>query len=152
MNKILAATTATLMVAVATLAFVVSFEQIRLYALSTGTVSPSLSWCIPFLVDLPILMASLKWLERSVHGEKARMAQGVLVAAATTSLLLNMAQAPHHWGAWAIALVPPAALMATVEMAMEELRRAAVRAVRVPIGREEAPKPMPRRAARRAAS
>ncbi|MBL7488389.1 DUF2637 domain-containing protein [Frankia sp. AgB1.9] len=141
MRRTIAIITIALMGAVGTLAFAVSYDSIRLFAERSGTVQSGWAFAIPPLVDLPILMASAKWLERSVHGEKARMAQAVLIIAALASLAFNIAQAPHHLGAWAVALVPPAALMATVEMAFEELRRAAVRANRVPIGRQDTPKP-----------
>ena len=112
-----------ILLGVAALAFLVSFEAISSFAALSGAVRPELAWAIPPLVDAPIVMASLLWLNRSLLGEQARSAQLVLVLAAGASLGLNLAHAPHHVGAWAVALIAPAALVASVELAMSELRR-----------------------------
>jgi hypothetical protein len=55
--------TAVLVLSIAGLAFMVSFEAIREYAARSGAVSPTLAWIIPLLVDTFIIVASLSiWL------------------------------------------------------------------------------------------
>jgi hypothetical protein len=116
-----------LMVAVAGLAFLVSFETIREFAQRSGAVKETLAWAIPPLVDSPIVMASLVWLNRSLNAEKAWFAKFVITLAAGASLALNMAHAPHNLGAWSVAMIAPVALVLSVELAMSELRRAVKR-------------------------
>jgi len=113
-----------LMLGIASLAFVVSFEAIKSFAAKSGAVSPGMAWAIPPLVDATIVMASLVLFSRSLAGERAAFAVSVLVAAALGSLSLNVAHAPQSLGAWSVALIAPAALVLSVELAMSELRRA----------------------------
>jgi hypothetical protein len=122
-NRWIARLAALLMVAVAGLAFVVSFEAIRSFAARSGAIASSFAWAIPPLVDLPIAIASLVLLGRSLEGERAWFAGTVLVLAAAGSLALNVAHAPHRIGAWAVALIAPAALVVSIELLMDELRR-----------------------------
>jgi hypothetical protein len=67
-----------LMLSIAGLAFVVSFEAIRSYAARSGAVQPGLSWAIPPLVDMLIILASLVVFSRSLTGERATGAMTVL--------------------------------------------------------------------------
>lgn len=101
MSRAITAITSALMLTVAVLAFIVSFDQIRAYSVHTGAVMGALAYCIPPLVDLPIVTASLVWLSRSAAGEQAHGAKVVVGLAAAASLALNMAGVPHHLGAWA---------------------------------------------------
>jgi hypothetical protein len=112
-----------LMFTVIALAFLVSFENIRTFAEGTKAVSPRLSWCIPLLVDVPIIAGSIAWLNCSLAAERARPAQAVVAMGALASLGLNLAHSPHYPGAYAVAITPPAALIVIVELAMWNLRR-----------------------------
>jgi hypothetical protein len=124
LNRLVGRAAAVLMLGVAALAFVVSFEAIRSFAARSGAVSPGLSWAIPPLVDATIVMASLVLFNRSLAGERAHFAIYALILSAGGSLSLNMAHAPQHIGSYAVALIAPAALVLSVELAMSELRRA----------------------------
>ena len=124
LDRLVGRMAAGLMLGVAGLAFGVSFEAIRTFAARSGAVSPGLAWAIPPLVDATIVMASLVLFNRTLVGEPARFAIGALIISAAGSLSLNIAHAPHRLGSWAVALIAPAALVLSVELAMSELRRA----------------------------
>jgi hypothetical protein len=115
--------TAILVLGIATLAFVVSFEAIREYAERSGAVTPALAWVIPLLVDTFIIVASLAIWLRSLEGERNWFATMLLITAACGSVILNIAHAPAHLSARAVAAIPPAALIASFHVAMAELRR-----------------------------
>jgi hypothetical protein len=50
-ERLLRALTVLLVLGVAGLAFVVSFEAISAFAVTTGAFQPALGWCAPLLVD-----------------------------------------------------------------------------------------------------
>jgi Protein of unknown function (DUF2637) len=116
--------TAVLVLSIAGLAFMVSFEAIREYAARSGAVSPALAWIIPLLVDTFIIVASLSIWLRSLSGERSFFGSALLISAACGSLLLNIAHAPENISARAVAVIPPAALIASFHVVMGELRRA----------------------------
>ena len=116
--------TAILVLSIAALAFMVSFEAIREYAARSGAVSPALAWIIPLLVDTFIIVASLSIWLRSLSGERSFFGSALLISAACGSLLLNIAHAPENISARAVAVIPPAALIASFHVVMGELRRA----------------------------
>jgi hypothetical protein len=116
--------TAILVLSIAALAFMVSFEAIREYAARSGAVSPALAWIIPLLVDTFIIVASLSIWLRSLSGERSFFGSALLISAACGSLLLNIAHAPENIAARAVAIIPPAALIASFHVVMGELRRA----------------------------
>ena len=124
--------------AIALIAFAVSFEAISAYAVQVGAFPRSLRWCAPLLVDAFTVAACLVILARSRDGERAVYAWSLVVVASTVSVALNVAHAPPHTPARLVASLPPAALLAALELAMSEARRLRARA-----GRAEADAPPP---------
>jgi hypothetical protein len=109
--------------AIALIAFAVSFEAISAYAVAVGAFPRPLRWCAPLLVDAFTIAACLVILARSRDGERAVYAWSLVVVASTVSVALNVAHAPAHPAARLVASLPPAALLAALELAMSEARR-----------------------------
>jgi len=124
LDPILRAATAALVVGVAALAFTVSFEAIRAFAITSGAFPPRLGWCAPLLVDTFIAAATLVILSRSRTGLGAAYAWTLLGVATGCSVALNVAHAPHRLAARLVAALPPLAQLAAVELGMSEARRA----------------------------
>jgi hypothetical protein len=116
--------------AIALIAFAVSFEAISAYAVAVGAFPRPLRWCAPLLVDAFTVAACLVILARSRDGERAVYAWSLVVVASTVSVALNVAHAPPHTPARLVASLPPAALLAALELAMSEARRLRARAGR----------------------
>jgi hypothetical protein len=115
--------TALLVAAIALIAFAVSFEAISAYAVQVGAFPRALRWCAPLLVDTFTLAACLVILARSRDGVGAVYAWSLVVVASTVSVALNVAHAPPHTAARLVAALPPAALLAALELVMGEARR-----------------------------
>jgi hypothetical protein len=115
--------TALLVAAIAVIAFAVSFEAISAYAIAVGAFPHPLRWCAPLLVDTFTLAACLVILARSRDGVRAVYAWSLVVTASTVSVALNVAHAPPHTAARLVAALPPAALLAALELVMSEARR-----------------------------
>jgi hypothetical protein len=109
--------------AIALIAFAVSFEAISAYAVAVGAFPRPLRWCAPLLVDAFTVAACLVILARSRDGERAVYAWSLVVIASSVSVALNVAHAPPHTPARLVASLPPAALLAALELAMSEARR-----------------------------
>jgi hypothetical protein len=114
--------------AIALIAFAVSFEAISAYAVAVGAFPRSLRWCAPLLVDAFTVAACLVILARSRDGERAVYAWSLVVVASSVSVALNVAHAPPHPPARLVASLPPAALLAALELTMSEARRLRARA------------------------
>jgi Protein of unknown function (DUF2637) len=123
-ERLLRTLTILLVVSVAGLAFVVSFEAISAFAVATGAFPPSLGWCAPLLVDTFTAAATLVIWSRSLAGLGAGYARTLVAAATAVSLALNVAHAPDRLAARLVAALPPLALLAAVELVMSEARRA----------------------------
>jgi hypothetical protein len=123
-GRLLGALTVLLVLGVAGLAFVVSFEAISAFAVATGAFPPTLGWCAPLLVDTFTAAASLVVWSRSLAGLGAGYARALVAVATVVSLGLNVAHAPQHLPARLVAALPPLALLAAVELVMSEARRA----------------------------
>lgn len=123
-ERLLRALTILLVLGVAGLAFVVSFEAISAFAVATGAYPPTLGWCAPLLVDTFTAAATLVIWSRSLAGLGASYARALVAAATAVSLALNLAHAPHRLAARLVAALPPLALLAAVELVMSEARRA----------------------------
>jgi hypothetical protein len=115
--------TAVLVAAIALIAFAVSFEAISAYAVAVGAFPHPLRWCAPLLVDTFTLAACLVILARSRDGVRGVYAWSLVVTASTVSVALNVAHAPLHIAARLVAALPPAALLAALELVMSEARR-----------------------------
>jgi Protein of unknown function (DUF2637) len=116
--------------AIALIAFAVSFEAISAYAVAVGAFPRQLRWCAPLLVDAFTVAACLVILARSRDGDRAVYAWSLVVVASSVSVALNVAHAPPHTPARLVASLPPAALLAALELAMSEARRLRARAAR----------------------
>lgn len=123
-ERLLRTLTVMLVLGVAGLAFVVSFEAISAFAVATGAFPAALGWCAPLLVDTFTAAATLVVWSRSLAGLGARYARALVAAATAVSLALNVAHAPHQLAARLVAALPPLALLAAVELVMSEARRA----------------------------
>jgi hypothetical protein len=119
----LRALTIMLVLGVAGLAFVVSFEAISAFAVATGAFPASLGWCAPLLVDTFTAAATSVVWSRSLAGLGAGYARTLVAAATAVSLALNVAHAPDQLAARLVAALPPLALLAAVELVMSEARR-----------------------------
>jgi hypothetical protein len=95
-ERLLRAVTILLVLGVAGLAFVVSFEAISAFAVATGAFPTSLGWCAPLLVDTFTAAASLVVWSRSRAGLGAGYARTLVAAATAVSLALNVAHAPNR--------------------------------------------------------
>jgi Protein of unknown function (DUF2637) len=96
-----------LVLAIAALAYVVSFEAIRAFAIETAAFPPSLAWSAPLLVDSFTTAASLVILWRYLRGDGWRdpwYAWTLVAAATAVSVTLNVAHAPDRLAAQ---LLPP---------------------------------------------
>jgi len=123
-ERLLRALTILLVLGVAGLAFVVSFEAISAFAVTTGAFPASLGWCAPLLVDTFTAAATLVVWSRSLAGLGAGYARTLVAAATAVSLALNVAHAPDQLAARLVAALPPLALLTAVELVMSEARRA----------------------------
>ncbi len=109
--------------AIALIAFAVSFEAISAYAVTVGAFPRPLRWCAPLLVDAFTVAACLVILARSRDGRRAVYAWSLVVVASSVSVALNVAHAPPHTPARLVASLPPAAMLAALELTMSEARR-----------------------------
>jgi hypothetical protein len=146
-TRTLRTTTALLVGVIAALAFLVSFEAISDYAVRVGAFSPGLRWAAPLLVDTFTIAATLVILARSRDGVRAVYAWSLVVIASTVSVALNVAHAPPHLAARLVAALPPAALLAALELVMSEARRLRERTERPEETAEETPGELERFAA-----
>jgi len=134
-----------LVLAIAALAYVVSFEAIRAFAIETAAFPPELAWSAPLLVDsfttaafppelawsAPLLVdsfttaASLVILWRYLRGDAWRdpwYAWTLVAAATAVSVALNVAHAPDRLAAQLFAALPPVALLGALELLMSVAR------------------------------
>ena len=113
------------MLAIAALAYVVSFEAIRAFAIETAAFPPSLAWSAPLLVDSFTTAASLVILWRYLRGEGWRepwYAWSLVGCATGVSVALNVAHAPDRLAAQLFAALPPVALLGALELLMSVAR------------------------------
>jgi hypothetical protein len=114
-----------LVLAIAALAYVVSFEAIRAFAVETAAFPPSLAWSAPLLVDSFTTAASLVILWRYLRGDAWRdpwYAWTLVAAATAVSVALNVAHAPDRLAAQLFAALPPVALLGALELLMSVAR------------------------------
>jgi hypothetical protein len=114
-----------LVLAIGALAYLVSFEAIRAFAIQTAAFPPSLAWAAPLLVDSFTTAATLVILWRYLRGEpwfSAWYAWSLVAAATAVSVALNVAHAPPTLGARLLAAVPPIALLGAIELLMSVAR------------------------------
>jgi hypothetical protein len=96
-ERLLRALTVLLVLSVAGLAFVVSFEAISAFAVTTGAFPPALGWCAPLLVDTFTAAASLVVWSRSRAGLGARYARSLVAAATMVSRRSTSPTPPTAW-------------------------------------------------------
>jgi Protein of unknown function (DUF2637) len=108
--------------AVAMLAFGVSFHAISTFAVATGAFPRPLGWAAPLLVDSFTLAASLEVLRSGLAGQRAVYPWLLVFGATAASAALNVAHAPDHPAAQAVAGIPPVALLLALELLMRGAR------------------------------
>jgi hypothetical protein len=108
---------------IAAIAFAVSFEAISQYAVDVGAFPRSLRCCAPLLVDAFTVAAGLVILARARDGVRAVYAWSLVAVASAVSIALNVAHAPDKLAAQLVAALPPAALLASLELVLSEARR-----------------------------
>jgi hypothetical protein len=114
-----------LVLAIAALAYVVSFEAIRAFAIETAAFPPELAWSAPLLVDSFTSAASLVILWRYLRGDAWRdpwYAWTLVACATAVSVALNVAHAPDRLAAQLFAALPPVALLGALELLMSVAR------------------------------
>ena len=122
-------TASALVVVVAVLAFVVSFEAISDFAVQVGAFPRNLRYCAPLLVDSFTAAATLVILWLSLTGQRlatawdAWYAWALIGTATCVSVAINVAHAPNTNAARLVAAVPPIALLLAVELLMILARR-----------------------------
>ena len=112
----------TLVGAIAALAFLVSFRAISQFAVQTGAFPHSLGWAAPLLVDSFTLAASIEVLRSALADQRAVYPWCLVAAATAASAALNVAHAPDHPAAQAVAGIPPVALLLALELLMRGAR------------------------------
>jgi Protein of unknown function (DUF2637) len=114
-----------LVLAIAALAYVVSFEAIRAFAVETAAFPAELAWSAPLLVDSFTSAASLVILWRYLRGDAWRdpwYAWSLVAGATAVSVALNVAHAPDRLAAQLFAALPPVALLGALELLMSVAR------------------------------
>jgi hypothetical protein len=131
-----------LVLAIAALAYVVSFEAIRAFAIETAAFPPELAWSAPLLVDSFTTAASLVILWRYLRGDAWRdpwYAWTLAAAATAVSVALNVAHAPDRLAAQLFAALPPVALLGALELLMSVARTGLPHSSRTPPATQPAP-------------
>jgi Protein of unknown function (DUF2637) len=108
--------------AIAALAFLVSFRAISEFAVQTGAFPVRLGWAAPLLVDSFTLAASIEVLRSAVAGQRAVYPWCLVAGSTLASAALNVAHAPDHPAAQAVAGIPPVALLLALELLMRGAR------------------------------
>jgi hypothetical protein len=114
-----------LVLAIAALAYVVSFEAIRAFAIETAAFPAELAWSAPLLVDSFTTAASLVILWRYLGGDawsEPWYAWTLVGCATAVSVALNVAHAPDRTSAQLFAALPPIALLGALELLMSVAR------------------------------
>jgi hypothetical protein len=111
-----------LVAAIAALAFLVSFRAISQFAVTTGAFPHSLGWAAPLLVDSFTLAASIEVLRSALARQRAVYPWCLVAGATLASAALNIAHAPEHPAAQAVAGIPPVALLLALELLMRGAR------------------------------
>jgi Protein of unknown function (DUF2637) len=114
-----------LVLAIAALAYVVSFEAIRAFAVETAAFPAELAWSAPLLVDSFTTAASLVILWRYLRGDHwydPWYAWTLVALATAVSVALNVAHAPDRLAAQLFAALPPVALLGALELLMSVAR------------------------------
>jgi hypothetical protein len=114
-----------LVLAIAALAYVVSFEAIRAFAIETAAFPAELAWSAPLLVDSFTTAASLVILWRYLRGDawsEPWYAWTLVGCATAVSVALNIAHAPDRMAAQLFAALPPIALLGALELLMSVAR------------------------------
>jgi hypothetical protein len=114
-----------LVLAIAALAYVVSFEAIRAFAIETAAFPAELAWSAPLLVDSFTTAASLVILWRYLGGDawsEPWYAWTLVACATAVSVALNVAHAPDRMAAQLFAALPPIALLGALELLMSVAR------------------------------
>jgi hypothetical protein len=130
-----------LVLAIAALAYVVSFEAIRAFAVETAAFPPELAWSAPLLVDSFTTAASLVILWRYLRGDAWRdpwYAWTLVACATAVSVALNVAHAPDRLAAQLFAALPPVALLGALELLMSVARTGLPHTSRTPAPTKDA--------------
>jgi hypothetical protein len=108
--------------AIAALAFLVSFRAISEFAVQTGAFPARLGWAAPLLVDSFTLAASIEVLRSALVAQRAVYPWCLVAGSTLASAALNIAHAPAHPAAQAVAGIPPVALLLALELLMRGAR------------------------------
>ncbi len=120
-NKIIAITTALLVLSIAIISFVLSYSSLRLYALEHG-IAPGLSYLWPLLVDLSLVVFSLTVVNQYLQSESAKR-QWLLVAIYTmATIAFNALHAPQNIQSVIVFCVAPISLFFSFEVLMSQLK------------------------------
>ena len=99
-----------------------SFRAISQFAVTTGAFPTHLGWAAPLLVDSFTLAASIEVLRSAVAGQRAVYPWCLVASSTAASAALNVAHAPDHPAAQAVAGIPSVALLLALELLMRGAR------------------------------
>lgn len=112
------------LLAIAGLAFAVSYQAIHDVWIQIGAGRPEAAWMVPLIIDGAIVVASLTALARWLDGERPVYPWVIVGAATVVSVACNVAHAEDRLGAQALAAVIPLALLAAAELVIRDGGRA----------------------------
>lgn len=120
-----------LTVAIALMAFILSFDALRTLAMACG-VQPGLSWMFPLIIDAPVLAFTWATWVFKTRGLGQAYPWAMLLVFSTVSLVGNALHARPvetnglllpDWGASLLMTMPPVALLATSHMIVRAASR-----------------------------
>lgn len=120
-----------LTVAIALMAFILSFDALRTLAVACG-VQPGLSWMFPFIIDAPVLAFTWATWVFKTRGLGQAYPWAMLLVFSAVSLVGNALHAHPvetnglllpDWGASLLMTMPPVALLATSHMIVRAASR-----------------------------
>ncbi len=125
-NSLTSFLSGTLVLFLASSAFLLSFDALKNLAQEVG-VSSSMAWLYPSIIDGAIIVFSLSILRANLNQENA-LYPWVLVSLFTIlSVILNIVHAHQNFLAQFLAAIPPIALFLSFELLMSQLKAMAVR-------------------------
>ncbi len=121
-ESIITGLSASTVLGLAGIAFVLSFFAVRDLAIGLGS-TPGLAWMYPIVIDGMIVVYSLTVLKKGLHSEGVRWDWSMIAVATAVSIGLNWAHVDYVFGVQTVlAIVPPVALAIAFHSFMEQIK------------------------------
>ncbi len=121
-ESIITGLSASTVLGLAGIAFVLSFFAVRDLAIGLGS-TPGLAWMYPIVIDGMIVVYSLTVLKKGLHSEGVRWDWSMIAMATSVSIGLNWAHVDYVFGVQTVlAIVPPVALAIAFHSFMEQIK------------------------------